>query len=86
MQQGPIDVLKVAHHGSKSSTSNSWLQAYQPKLAVISAGANNVYGHPHPLVVERLQQRGIQIMRTDRMGEVQMLVRNGQITVRTKLE
>jgi competence protein ComEC len=86
MLQGPIDVLKVAHHGSKTSTSNNWLQAYQPKMAVISVGASNVYGHPHPTVVERLQQRGIQIMRTDRMGEVQMTVNNGKIKVRTKLE
>jgi competence protein ComEC len=86
MKQGTIDVLKVAHHGSKTSTSSSWLQAFQPKLAVISAGANNVYGHPHPLVMERLQQHDIQVKRTDTMGEVQMLVRNGQITVQTKLE
>ncbi|MEK3917509.1 DNA internalization-related competence protein ComEC/Rec2 [Paenibacillus sp. FSL H7-0331] len=86
MLQGPIDVLKVAHHGSKTSTSNNWIQAYQPKMAVISVGASNVYGHPHPTVVERLQQHGIQIMRTDRMGEVQMTVNNGEIKVRTKLE
>ncbi|WP_311764863.1 ComEC/Rec2 family competence protein [Paenibacillus agricola] len=86
MQQGSVDVLKVAHHGSKTSTSNTWLQAYQPKLAVISAGANNTYGHPHPLVVERLQQHGAQILRTDQMGEVQMIVRDGQIRIRTKLE
>jgi competence protein ComEC len=86
MQQGPIDVLKVAHHGSKTSTSISWLQAYQPKWAVISVGVSNVYGHPHPLVLDRLQQQGVQILRTDKMGEVQMRVRGGEITTRMKLE
>nr|WP_256223609.1 MBL fold metallo-hydrolase [Paenibacillus sp. 1_12] len=86
MQQGTIDVLKVAHHGSKTSTSNNWLQAYKPKMAVISVGASNVYGHPHPTVVERLQQNGIQIVRTDKMGEIQMTVNNGKIKVKTKLE
>ncbi|WP_258313489.1 DNA internalization-related competence protein ComEC/Rec2 [Paenibacillus sp. tmac-D7] len=82
----PIDVLKVAHHGSKSSTADPWLEAWRPKQAVISAGANNVYGHPSPQVMKRLSSRGTLIHRTDRHGEVQMMVKEGQISVRRKLE
>ncbi|TFE01091.1 DNA internalization-related competence protein ComEC/Rec2 [Jeotgalibacillus salarius] len=50
-----IDVLKVAHHGSKSSTTEAFLKIVKPETAVISAGKNNHYGHPHPDVVERLK-------------------------------
>ncbi|WP_281888329.1 DNA internalization-related competence protein ComEC/Rec2 [Paenibacillus sp. YYML68] len=82
----PIDVLKVAHHGSKSSTAEAWLEAWRPRQAVISAGANNVYGHPSPQVVERLVRRGMIVHRTDRQGEVQFEVRDGRIFSRHKLE
>lgn len=82
----PIDVMKVAHHGSKSSTSELWLRAWRPKHAVISAGVNNIYGHPHPSVVERLTAHQVSIHRTDQHGEVQMIVRGGKIYMRTKLE
>ncbi len=81
----PVDVLKVAHHGSKSSTSEEWLNAWQPKHAVISAGANNSYGHPNRQVLERLTAHGVSVQRTDRDGEVQMTVRGGKIYTRTKL-
>ncbi|WP_284638653.1 DNA internalization-related competence protein ComEC/Rec2 [Paenibacillus silviterrae] len=80
-----LDVLKVAHHGSKSSTSDDWLKVLQPRNAVISAGVNNLYGHPNALVVERLATSGASLFRTDRQGEIQMRVREGKIEVRTKL-
>nr|WP_245247142.1 MULTISPECIES: DNA internalization-related competence protein ComEC/Rec2 [unclassified Paenibacillus] len=82
----PIDVMKVAHHGSKSSTSEFWLRAWQPKHAVISAGVKNIYGHPHPSVLDRLAAYQVSVYRTDRHGEVQMTVREGKIYMRTKLE
>ncbi|NBD22902.1 ComEC/Rec2 family competence protein [Paenibacillus glycinis] len=69
-----IDVMKISHHGSKTSTSDEWLAYWKPAEAVISVGRNNTYGHPHPTVVARLQQAGIPMARTDLNGEVQFKV------------
>jgi len=80
-----IDVLKVAHHGSKTSSTEAWLQYWKAKTAVISAGVNNTYGHPNPGVMERLEATGSKIYRTDQMGEVQMRVKDGKIDIRYKL-
>ncbi|WP_339319316.1 ComEC/Rec2 family competence protein [Paenibacillus sp. FSL R10-2734] len=83
---GPaIDVLKVAHHGSKTSTGEAWLEFWQPAAAVISAGVNNLYGHPNAEVLERLQDSRAVIFRTDQQGEIQMRVRAEGIAVRYKL-
>jgi competence protein ComEC len=73
----PIDVLKVAHHGSKTSTSESWLGLWQPKAAVISVGERNMYRHPSPLVIDRLSRHQVFILRTDLHGEVQIKVSKG---------
>jgi len=81
-----IDVLKIAHHGSKTSTGQSWLDYWKPISAVISAGVNNLYGHPSDVVVERLNSQRIQIWRTDRQGEIQMKVLDGGIKLRHKLD
>ncbi|GIP35878.1 DNA internalization-related competence protein ComEC/Rec2 [Paenibacillus sp. J2TS4] len=70
----PIDVLKVGHHGSKTSTTEEWLHYWQPRHAVISAGVNNRYGHPSPVVVERLENNEVNVLRTDLNGEIQMIV------------
>ncbi|MDF2927724.1 MAG: internalization-related competence protein ComEC/Rec2 [Paenibacillaceae bacterium] len=80
-----LDVLKVAHHGSKNSTSGDWLSYWKPKLAVISAGVNNIYGHPHPLTLDRLTDAGTAIRRTDLQGEVQISVSRTTLRFRTKL-
>ena len=64
------DVLKIAHHGSKTSTSEPFLEAVHPAFAVISAGFENLYGHPHADVVERLKQANIEVLRTDQMGAI----------------
>jgi competence protein ComEC len=61
-------VLKVAHHGSRSSTSAEFLHAVGPKLAAISVGARNAYGHPDSGVVARLAEAGAEVYRTDRDG------------------
>ena len=64
------DVLKVAHHGSKYSTSEGFLEAVSPEIAVISVGKNNFYGHPALECLERLENSGCEIKRTDTDGAV----------------
>ncbi len=64
------DVLKVGHHGSKTSTSPDFLDAVSPSIAVISAGFENSFGHPHPTVLARLVQRRSAVLRTDQDGLV----------------
>ena len=63
-------MLKVAHHGSSTSTSEKFLEAVYPSYAVISAGTDNSYGHPHKETVERLQGSGAALLRTDEKGTV----------------
>ena len=72
-------VLKVAHHGSASSTSQAWLDAVHPSAAVISCGANNEYGHPSEEVLKRLKETGMQVFRTDLQGDIQIYVENGKL-------
>lgn len=67
---GDVDVLKVGHHGSKTSTSVRLLKAITPEAAVISDGKDNRYGHPHPIVLERLKEAGARILRTDLDGDI----------------
>ncbi|MED4728441.1 DNA internalization-related competence protein ComEC/Rec2 [Aneurinibacillus migulanus] len=80
---GPVDVLKVGHHGSRTSTSKPWVEALSPRLSVISAGKKNRYGHPHREVIERLTTNGSVILRTDRCGAAVVRVREGALTYKT---
>jgi competence protein ComEC len=64
------DVLKVGHHGSSNSTSASFLKAVAPKYAVICVGKDNVYGHPKQEILDRLNQAGAKVFRTDLNGTV----------------
>jgi competence protein ComEC len=66
----PIRVLKVGHHGSKTSSSEPFLDAYAPTAAVVSAGQGNLFGHPAPAVIGRLAERQIDVFRTDRDGAI----------------
>lgn len=68
-----VDVLKVAHHGSKTSSSNVLFQMINPKIAWISVGENNYYGHPSEEVIERLTHQGIKIYRSDQDGMVTII-------------
>ncbi|MBQ7036654.1 MAG: MBL fold metallo-hydrolase [Clostridia bacterium] len=63
-------VLKVGHHGSNSSTSYPFLREVMPKIAVISVGKNNDYGHPDDKVLTRLRDAGVKVFRTDEMGDI----------------
>lgn len=67
------DVLKVGHHGSKTSTSEDFLRAVNPAYAVISVGKDNSYHHPHPSVIKKLKQCDREILRTDRDGRIEMV-------------
>lgn len=66
-------ILKVGHHGSRSSTSVDWLQAVSPQVGVISVGQNNQYGHPHPEVLAWLAQFGVVVYRTDQQGSITVM-------------
>jgi competence protein ComEC len=65
---GPIDVLKVAHHGSEDAGLDRLLDTATPRLAVISVGADNPYGHPAPATLEELREHGVTVARTDLAG------------------
>ena len=66
-----VDVLKIAHHGSKFSSSEEFLDAVSPETAVISVGANNSYGHPTEAVLNALKARNTNILRTDEAGDIE---------------
>lgn len=82
MIEGRIDVMKVAHHGSKTSTTPEWLGFWRPAAAVISVGNNNPYRHPHETVLDRLHRFGAQVYRTDVNGEIQFRVSSGGLVYR----
>jgi len=66
------DILKVAHHGSKTSTLDEFLYEVSPKVAVIQVGANNRYGHPTQEVLSRLENFGVKLYRTDVDGNIKV--------------
>lgn len=79
-------VLKVAHHGSKSSTTAAFIKAVNPQWAVISAGVDNSYGHPHPSVVSRLENAlgATALYRTDRHGRIHFTTDGKKLWVQTE--
>lgn len=70
------NILKIAHHGSKTSSIQEFLNEVNPKIALIGVGRKNKFGHPNQEVLERLKEKGIQIYRTDQNGEIQIIVKN----------
>lgn len=65
-----IDVLKVGHHGSDSSSTEAFIDQFQPEVAIISVGEGNRYGHPHQEIIARYKARGITLYRTDQNGAI----------------
>ena len=78
------DVLKVGHHGSMYSSTEEFLEAASPSLAMISCGKGNRYSHPHDVVLMRLKEAGIQYQRTDISGNVTYNISEKEITVETE--
>ena len=64
------DILKVGHHGSRYSSSEEFVKAVSPQVALISDGKNNKYGHPAPETISKLEQFGVEILRTDQVGTI----------------
>lgn len=69
---GPVDVLKVAHHGSRTASTEPFLAAVAPRVALISAGRDNPYGHPAPQTITRLESVGARVLRTDLDGNIEV--------------
>jgi competence protein ComEC len=77
------DVLKVGHHGSRTSSTPTFVDAVAPRVAVISCGVRNRFGHPHPSTVETLARSGARVLRTDRHGSVVVTTDGHSLDVRT---
>lgn len=78
----PVNVLKVAHHGSGSSSSSRWLQATDPRVAIVSVGPNS-YGHPSDVVIEALTANDCEVLRTDEAGAVRVVIKGNRYEVLT---
>jgi competence protein ComEC len=78
------DILKVGHHGSKYSTGGAFLQSVSPRIATISVGARNRYGHPTEETMNRLRENGVQLFRTDTQGTIRIFPVDGRFMVRTE--
>lgn len=69
-----VDVLKAVHQGSKSSSTDKFLDAVNPQFAVISVGKDNDYGHPNAETLQKFSSRGIEVYRTDESGTIVLKV------------
>ena len=76
-----VDVLKVGHHGSKTSSSKSFINEINPKNSIISVGKNNRYGHPNKEVLNNL--KGSKIYRTDQDGSIMFNIKNNKLKIET---
>lgn len=79
-------ILKVAHHGSSTSSIDEFIKAVNPKISLIGVGKNNKFGHPTDETIKTLEAYGTQIYRTDSSGEITIKVtKKGKISIKTKL-
>ncbi len=77
------DILKVPHHGSRTSSTRDFINSVSPRLAVVSAGRNNAFGHPHDVIVDRYSVGGVPLFRTDMHGAVTVTIKDGMFLVKT---
>ena len=77
------NILKVAHHGSKTSSTQEFLELVSPKIALIGVGKNNNFGHPNQDVLKRLIDLGVKVYRTDENGEIIITINNQCINLTT---
>jgi len=82
----PTDVLKVPHHGSTTSSSAPFLAALKPKIAIVSCGVDNRFGLPAAQVLQRYQEHGIALYRTDRHGLIMLRTQGQQWQLQTYRE
>jgi competence protein ComEC len=80
----PVDVLKVGHHGSRTSSTADLLDAVHPAFGLISVGYENSYGHPHPLTIAALQARRVTVYRTDEQGLVRVISDGHRIRIESE--
>ena len=73
------DVLKVAHHGSKTSSDLDFLKTVSPDYAVISVGADNSYNHPNGAIITRLESLDAEVYRTDNNGSITFYIEDGEL-------
>ena len=78
------DVLKVAHHGSNTSTTKDFLEKCSPDFGVISVGKDNTYNHPHRSTLEQLKKANVKIYRTDKQGDITFYIKNGKFDIKTE--
>lgn len=69
----PINILKVGHHGSKTSSSDAFINQLQPEVAVVSCGENNKYNHPDSQIMDKFSNLGVEVFRTDLDGEIEIV-------------
>jgi competence protein ComEC len=78
-----VDILKVGHHGSDTSTSQDFIDRTQPEVAIISVGQDNDYNHPSTFVIDRLLRAGAAVYRTDKQGSVRVEITRDEYFVKT---
>lgn len=76
------DILKVGHHGSAGSSGRLFLEAVSPAFSIISVGKDNTFGHPSLRVIKKLERTGAKVFRTDEIGDVKILISNGEILIK----
>jgi len=79
-----VEILKVAHHGSRTSSTAGFLDAVRPRIGLVSVGLRNPYGHPAPATIERLRTHGVKVFRTDLDGTVEVSLDGIRSTVRAE--
>ena len=81
------DIIKIAHHGSNSSSTEEFLRNVNPRIALIGVGKDNKFGHPNDEVINRLELLNIKVYRTDKNGEISLIVRKrGKLRVKEKIK